>query len=249
MQFSRTITGRVLTIFVAIGIASPAYSIDFIAKAGIGRKTSELIIRDRTFDPDFVMLNLSLTGSVERFFVSIDSETSIKDDVQSEVNGLVFYSRSDFNLTFGYGFDDFSAFAGVRTGETDANFSASNASFGTRSDGYYFGVSGGYFFEGKGNLSVSLAIASLDGEVSLAEPFVDTTAFTVTTPPENIEGSAVGYSLGISWQGEVSPDTLYNIDLKLNQFDFDDDVLFGGVDLSYEENFSTVSIGLTHFFE
>ena len=58
-------------------------------------------------------------------------------------------------------------------------------------------------------------------------------------PPDKIKGSAVGLSIGVGWQGQVTPSTLYNIDLKINQFDFQDDVVAGGVDLSYEENFST----------
>jgi hypothetical protein len=229
-------------------LASSAFAIDFIGKVAVGRKSSELIIRDRVFDPEFITLDLSLTGSIGRSFVSFNNEVSIKDDVQNESTGLVFYSREDTNITFGYGFDSFSAFAGFRKGETAANDTASNNAFGTRSDGYYLGVSSSYYFEGKGSLTGSIAIADLDGEVSLSEPLVDTTAFTVTSPPDTIKGSAIGYSLAIGWQGEVSPDTLYNIDLKINQFDFEDDVVFGGVDLSYEENFSTFSIGLTHFF-
>jgi hypothetical protein len=249
MKYFRVFIRPTLVFLIVIGFTSPAYPIDFVAKAAIGNKSSELIIRDRSFSPDFITVNLSLTGSIERYFVTIDNEFSIDADIETDPGGLIFYSREDTNVTLGYGFDDFSVFAGFRTGATDAHYTGNNGAFGTSSDGYYVGISAGYFFEGKGNLSASIAIASLDGEVSLSEPFVDTTAFTVTIPPDNIQGSAVGYSLGIGWQGEVSPDTLYNIDLKFNQFDFEDDVVFGGVDLSYEENFSTISIGLTHFFE
>ena len=234
---------------IIIGFAPHAYAVDFIGKMALGSKSSELIIRDRSFNPDFITLYLSLTASLDRFFVSVDHEFSIEDDIETDPGGLIFYSREDTNLSLGYGFDNFTLFTGFRTGATDAHYPGTNEAFGTSSDGYYVGISAGHYFEGKGNLSASIAIASLDGEVSLTEPFVDTTAFTVTDPPDNIQGSAVGYSLGIGWQGEVSADTLYTIDLKLNQFDFDDDVVFGGVDLSYEENFSTFSIGLTHFFE
>ena len=230
--------------------AQAVYAIDFIARAAVGNKSSELIIRDRSFNPGFITLDLSLTGTLDRYFVTINNEFSIKDDIETDPNGLIFYSREDINITFGYSLDQFTVFGGFRTGETNANYTANNSAFGTTSEGFYVGASKSYFFDGWGNLSGSVAVATLDGEVSLSEPFVDTSAFVVgTPPPSTIKGSAVGVSLAIGWSGQVSADTIYNIDLKINQFDFEDDVVFGGLDLSYEENFSTISIGLTHFFE
>ena len=41
---------------------------------------------------------------------------------------------------------------------------------------------------------------------------------------------------------------IIRLEYKLNQFTFNDDVIFGGLDLSYQENFTTFLIGLTHFF-
>ncbi|MGB5396422.1 MAG: hypothetical protein WBN96_04685 [Gammaproteobacteria bacterium] len=230
--------------------AEAVYAIDFIAKAAVGKKSSELIIRDRSFNPDFITLDLSLTGTLDRYFVTINNEFSIKDDIETDPNGLIFYSREDINITIGYSLDQFTVFGGFRSGDTNANYTANNSAFGTTSDGYYIGASKSYFFDGWGNFSGSIAVATLDGEVSLSEPFVDTSAFVVGTPPPSaIKGSAVGVSLALGWSGQVSADTIYNIDLKINQFDFEDDVVFGGLDLSYEENFSTIYLGLTHFFD
>lgn len=232
------------------GFHHSAHAIDFIAKAAIGQKSSELIIRDRSFTPDFITLDMSLTGTHDRYFLTFNNENSIKDAIETDPNGLIFFSRQDTNLTFGYSFDIATVFVGWRTGETDAYYTGKNNNFGTKSDGFYIGTSKSHYFKDKGNLNGSFAIASLDGEVSLTEPFVDTSAFVIgNPPPDNIKGSAVGFSLGIGWSGEVSDNTIYNIDYKLNQFDFEDDVVFGGLDLSYEENFSTFYIGLTHFFE
>lgn len=242
------------------GFNGTANAIDFIAKAAIGYKSSELIIRDRSFTPDFITLDLALTGTIDRYFLTIENEVSIKDAIESVPDGdgdgvndgLIFYSRQDTNITFGYGFDIATVFIGWRSGETTSHYTAENNEFGTKSDGFYIGTSKSHYFENKGNLSGSIAIASLDGEVSLTEPFVDTSAFIPgvgSTPPDTIKGSAIGFSLGIGWSGQVSDNTIYNIDYKLNQFDFEDDVVFGGLDLSYEENFSTFYIGLTHFFD
>ncbi len=246
-------------LLLAMGFTRAAHAIEFVGKMAIGNKTSELIISDRSFKPAFTTLDLSLTGTIDRYFVTFNNETSIKDDIESgpdgddpgtDPDGLIFYSREDLNITFGYSFDIVTAFVGYRQGETRAFYSDNNSAFGTTSKGYYAGVSKSHYFKGKGSLSGSFAIASLKGEVSLSEPFVDTRRFVVgNTPPDTIKGSAIGYSIGIGWQGQISADTIYSLDYKINLFGFDDDVVFGGLDLSYEENFSTLYIGLTHFFE
>jgi hypothetical protein len=228
---------------------------DVIAKAAIGNKSSELVIRGRSFDPSFVTLDLSLTSTFDNYFITFNNEFSIKDDVTSytdpndaSLDGLIFYSREDINITLGYSFDFITVFGGLRTGETDAHYTANSSSFGTTSEGYYVGVSKSYYYKDAGALTGSIAIASLNGEVTLSEPLVDTSAFVIVTPPANIKGSALGLSVSIGWAGQMSEDTLYNIDLKMNQFDFEDDVVAGGVDLSYQENFTTLYLGLTHFF-
>jgi len=258
MQYYRLLMGVFPALMLFAGQCTTAGAVDFVAKAAIGNKSSELIIRDRSFNPSFTTLDLTLTGAQDRYFVTINNEVSIKDDVGTDPNGLIFYSREDINLTFGYSFDQFTAFGGFRTGSTDANYTGNNGAFGTKSDGFYLGASKGYYFEGKGNLTGSIAVASLKGEVSLSEPFVDTSTLcgqTTTAPcpnggkaPSNIKGSAVGLSISVGWAGQVSADTLYNIDLKVNQFDFKDDAVFNGLDLSYQENFSTIYLGLTHYF-
>ena len=248
MRYSRTHISLMLALLLT-GYSGTASAIDIIAKAALGKQSYELIIRDRSFTPVFTTVDLSLTGAMDRYFMTINYAFSIESEIETDPNGLIFYSREDVNLTFGYSFDAFSVFAGYRNGATDANYTGNNSAFGTSADGFYIGTSASYHFEGKGSLSGSIAIAALDGEVSLSEPFVDTSAFVVgSPPPENIKGSAVGFSLGIGWSGQVSENTLYNIDLKINQFDFEDDVVYGGLDLSYEENLNTISIGLTHFF-
>lgn len=249
MKYKFFFSGTIVMLLMPVSY-NTAYAIDFIVKAAMGNKSSELIIRDRNFTPDFITLDLSLTATHDRYFLTINNEVSLKDAIETDPNGLIFFSRQDTNITFGYSFDIASVFAGWRTGETSAYFTGNSESFGTKSDGFYLGASKSYQFKDKGRLSGSLAIAQLNGEVSLTEPFVDTSAFVVgAPPPEVINGSALGFSVGIGWSGQVSEDTLYSIDYKLNQFDFEDDVVFGGLDLSYEENFSTFYIGLTHFFD
>ena len=257
--FITTLLSRKFSVFILdIGLCefAQAADIDVIAKASIGKKSSELVIRGRNFAPDFVTLDLLLTGAINNYFITINNELSIKDDIQSytdldnsNFDGLIFYSRADTNITFGYSFDIATVFVGMRTGETNAYYTANSRAFDTTSGGYYIGFSKNYVYKDVGAFNGSVAVASLDGEVALSEPFVDTSAFVVgATPPASVKGSAIGLSLGLGWTGRVSDDTNYSIDIKLNQFDFEDDVVFGGLDLSYQENFKTFSIGLTHFF-
>lgn len=255
-----------ITIFTT-GALQTANAINVITKVALNNKSSELIIRDRKFTPNFTTVDLSATGAIDRYFVTLNAESSVKDAVLTdgrENNGPTSYSRQDYNITFGYNFDFATVFGGLRTGNTDAKYATltssvvgtetiyklENKAFGTQSSGFYLGISKGFRFEGKGNLSASLAVASLDGTVSLSEPFVDTSVFLVgSPPPENINGSAIGTSIGITWSGKVSDNVDYSLSLKSNQFKFTDDVLFGGLDLSYQENFTTFSLGLTHFFD
>jgi len=224
---------------------------DFVGKIAFGQKSMDLSIRDRSFTPTFNTLDFTLTTLKENFYLSLNHDLSIKDPVGIDPNGLIFYSRTDTNLTFGYSVNNWlGVFAGFRTGETEAKYTGNNGAFGNSSDGFYLGASGSHYIEGRGNFGASLAIAQLDGEVALSEPFVDTSVFLVGAPPPSvITGSALGFSLGLNWTTAVSDNTLFNVDLKIHQYEFEDDVVFGGLDLSYEENFTTFYLGMTHFFD
>jgi len=228
-----------------------AAGFDFVGKIAFGVKNMDFKIRTRSFTPTFNTLDFVVTALKGPFYISLDHELSIKDPVGIDPNGLIFYSRTDTNLTFGYSVNDWlGVFAGFRKGETEAKYTANNGAFGNTSDGFYLGVSGSHYVEGRGNFSASFALANLSGEVALSEPFVDTSVFLVgATPPSSIKGSALGFSLGLSWTTDVSESTLFGADIKIHQYEFEDDVVFGGLDLTYEENFTTFYIGLTHFFD
>ena len=224
--------------------------IDVVGKMAIGEKTMDLKIRDRSFSPSFTSLKLSVTGVKGAFFTTLDHEVSIKDAIESDSKGLIFYSRKDSNLTFGYALSDhLNTFIGYRTGETEAFYTANNSAFGNSSEGPFIGVSSSYYLKDTGSIGVSLAIAKLTGKVSLTEPYVDTTAFKVgDSPPADINGSALGYSFGISWSSQTSDNMLYSLSAKIQRFEFDDEVVYGGLDLSYEENYNTIAFAITKYF-
>jgi hypothetical protein len=224
----------------------------FVGQAAIGQKGMELVIREQEFSPSFTTLDLSITAVKNKFYTSLAHERSIKDDIETDPTGLIFYSRLDTNLTFGYSLrENWNLFGGYRWGDTDMyyddNVNQLSRSFGASSEGIFLGASYSHGFK-KGTLSTSIAIASLKGEVSLTEPLVDTTAFTVITPPDVVEGDALGSSYSFVWTGEVSENTTYNLGLRIHRYTFDDKKVFAGLDLSYDENFTTISLGLSHFF-
>ncbi len=105
MKCEKVLLGSMVITLLMTGSYNTAHAIDFIARAAIGNKSSELIIRDRSFTPDFITLDLSLTGTHGRYFLTLNNENSIKDAIETDPNGLIFFSRQDTNLTFGYSFD------------------------------------------------------------------------------------------------------------------------------------------------
>ncbi len=217
----------------------------------LNHKNMDLKIRDRSFTPTFNTLGLLLSGNIDRFNLTLAYDKSIDDDIESDPSGLIFYSRQDTSLELSYlAARQLRISIGYRTGETESYYSAAPSdSFGTSEKGYFIRGNYEYGFGKKGTLSTSLAIAQLEGEVSLREPFVDTSAFVVgPPPPKNIEGDALGYSFGLRWTGPISDETYYTLGWKLHRYEFDDAVVYGGLDLSYEQNFDIYSLGLIHRF-
>ena len=215
----------------------------------LSQKSMELKIRDRSFKPNFTSLGLSLTGGIAPFYITFNHDQSIKDDIEADSGGLIFYSRLDTSLELSYILStQWRLSAGYRTGETESFYSTD--AFGTSEQGFFIGGNYAHGFGKKGTLSASLAIAQLDGEVSLREPFVDTSAFVVgPPPPTNVVGDALGFSFGLAWTGAISDKTQYSVGLKLHRYEFEDKQVFGGLDLSYDLNFTTYSFSLVHSFK
>jgi hypothetical protein len=237
-------------------LSTQAYALDIVSGVSLGNKSMQLKIDDREFTPSFVSLDFNITALLGKTYISVSHEQSIKDDIEgaedeSGTRGLIYYSRSDTSLTLGYPvFEYLNIFGGYRQGETSAYWSATSDSFGSSSQGAFLGGSTSYDMGKAGAIGFSLAVANLQGKVSLQEPFVDTQSILALNPdpPSDIEGSAVGYSLGLSWSGGITKDTSFVVAYKLHRYEFEDSENFGGTDLSYEENFSTISVGVNHFF-
>ena len=227
--------------------AAEENSLDYFVDLGMSSKQMELTIRDRKFEADFMTLDLAFTVAYGKFFATVTYEPSLKDDVRSDGSGLIFYSREDTTLTAGMSvFKGMSVFGGYRFGTTSGYYSASNGESLVESEGIFAGVSYSKSVADKGSAVVSLAIAQLSGTVSVNEPFVDRTA--IPTAPNEVDGDALGYSFGLRWVGQLGELSSYNVGLKIHRYEFEDQENFGGLDLSFTEDFTSISAGITRYF-
>lgn len=219
-----------------------------LGSIGLSQRNMELSIRDRHFNAQFTTLELALAKSFKPFFISLNHERSLNNDVRNNNgNGLLFFERHDSSLTFGARLNaHLSLFGGIRQGVTDSQFFNGASANGTaKSQGAYAGVSANYNVGRSGMLAASVAMARLAGEVTLNEPFVTR---TVTSAPALIDGRALGFSYSLRWTGALTAETSYNVQWRLQRYTFDDQVVFGGIDLSYRENFRSLMMGITHNF-
>lgn len=241
------LVGVIATTFQANASAESG-SLDYFVDLGMSSKQMNLSIRERDFEAEFLTLDLAFTVAYDKFFASFVYEPSVKDDVRSDGNGLIFYSREDTTLTAGMNvWPGVSVFGGYRQGTTSSYYSVSNDESLVESNGVFAGVSYNQSFKDKGSAVVSLAIAQLSGSVSLKEPFVDRGTIP-GTPPDQIDGDALGFSLGLRWVGQLSDVSTYNLGLKIHRYEFEDNTNFGGLDLSFKEDFTSLSAGITHYF-
>lgn len=246
--------------------------VSYITNIGIGNKSMTVKIGERESHALFTSLDASWSVVKNRWFASISYEQSIKDGLQyySEdivqngakvgyANGIIIHSRADLSLTAGFQlFSGISLFAGVREGQTDSYLSALQkqssvegiSSHGKiKSNGVFAGVSLSHRFAGGSSVSASVAMAKLNGSASLAEPYVDTTSFQYSSSfPSTVEGDALGFSYVLGWSNPLGERSAINLKAKLHRYHFEDNQvsLHGGVDLSYDENFTTGMIEFTY---
>ena len=227
-------------------------SLEFIGKIGSSVKNMELIIDDGTFNAQFTTLDISLTTAYNKLYLTLSHERSIQDDIISALDsngnpGLLFLSRQDNALTAGYNlWRNTSLFGGFRQGKTESHFNLSNQKLNVKSDGIFGGISYNHSVDNNNTIGLSIAAAQLSGEATLAEPF--TVRPNVPAVPENIDGDALGYSFSINWLSALSSTTNFNAGFKVQRYEFEDQVIFGGIDLSYEENYTSFSFGISRYF-
>ena len=86
-------TPLILTCLLLSSLVSNAQSedIDMVVKMSIVQKSLELGIRDRSFNPSFNAFDIAITGAMSNFYLTLDHDFSIKDSVETDPNGLIFF--------------------------------------------------------------------------------------------------------------------------------------------------------------
>lgn len=267
-----------IVMFAALGLlmSSKSFAEDWSFSGGFGFKyqTVDFAVANTEFKPLFVSNTLNIAASRDRIYINFEHDISVKDHQELEFgpNEILFIGmgRSDTNLTFGYLLNDSaSIFMGYKQATLDVKLNsviepsggapvptpppyvgnqprAQDVEFSDK--GLYVGASYTHNVGETGALSYSVAYADLDGEVSIMSAEYDVTTNTILRNFTKIDGSTSGISWGIVWTDGFAENVAYNIALKMNLYEFDDEVLLGGNDLSTEETFTILSIGLRKYF-
>ncbi len=141
----------------------------------------------------------------------------------SDVRG----KRDEYSVSVGYQFlERYSVFAGYRDGDmewdqtrqdSDAFKIEMDGSF--ELDGPFIGAAFSLPIEDAGALTVKLAYADLDGELSTSE----TTSFPTGSRVVSYTGTSDAVSLGVAFTGAVSEQMGYSVGVDFHKFDFDMD--------------------------
>ena len=246
----------VVIIVLILTSAVSAQEMQISGSVGTSQQSMSLDIRDRSFQADFINLELAVTASVGRYYITVNRSNSVKDDAQTDGNGLLFYGREETAINVGANvWRRLSLFGGYRNGKTPAVYfdpaNSGGGEFSITSKGLFAGASYGFKL-GNGNLGVNIAVASLQGTVSLFEPFVERAKFVnnpnLTSVPDKVVGDAIGFSYGMAWQAQLGESSNYAVGLKLHRYNFEDSELVGGVDLSFQENYDIFFVTVVNHF-
>jgi len=232
---------------------------NIIPNAAINFKTSDFNISQTAFDPKYTTLNLTLTSTYNKFFISGNFDQSIKDESKFFIDGSQSFifnaTRVDSGLTFGYNiWKSLSVYGGYIYGKTDItlfsqeailpmttnpvpNPSEANTSVSFEEEGLFLGTSYGIEFT-KGSINLGIGYADLDGEIQ----------FLALNGSNIVPGDTTGFSYAINWTAPLSGTLNYNIGIKIKQFKFKDTRNPKSEDLSFNENFTIFIVGVSNYF-
>jgi len=232
-RWFRTLSVAVVALIpVSSGADSSDGGLAVVPKLGISYKNVALEASGgrKTFSPNFVTLDVGLTMAYKAVYLSLGYDTSIKDDIEHNTtpsgsgtpDDSIFYaSRDDAAATLGYNvWRGLSIFGGYKYGKFDATLFAdvvsskpTNATVAFVTRGPFLGVGYSFRFAGKGSLDLSVAYASMDGELKQS----------TASGAISVKGDATGFSYGVAWSGALSDSAGYAVGLKATRYSFDGD--------------------------
>ena len=195
---------------------------EFYPSVGIGLNQLHFKRPSGSVNATYKTLNMGLTATRGKYFISVDGEWLGKANLQ---NGVDFTSveREDQTLTMGMIFGRTSAFAGYTSAETKDDF-LSEFHF---DEGFFIGA-GHDFPIGNSTLGLSIGYANLDGRI-----YEDGVGLK-----ESGRTQGLSYRIGIS--GPFRKDMGYKVFVRLRSYDFnsggvitDKDILSLGASISF----------------
>lgn len=247
----------------------------FSGGVGVKYQTVDFSISGDTLKPLFVSNTLNFTAVKDRIYLNIEYDISTKDHQELSIDAneaqFIDMSRSDTNFTFGYILNNStSVFFGYKSAALDVKLDtvvdpdggtpapppapvvgnavrAQDVEF--KDAGFYIGASYSHNVGDTGSFSYSAAYADMDGEVSIRGAEYQPATNTLFVFSERTEGTTSGLSLGITWNDSFTETANYSVALKVNLYEFEDEALsIGSDDLSTDETFTILSIGLRKYF-
>lgn len=216
-------------------------------------------------DISFPSANIPIALTMNNWQLSLNASTSLSDADIAEEEDIGQASRRDMDMTLGYRVTKkWSLFAGFKYGKTDMTFiprdldeeDAGQDTFERIDESYmqkgpFIGASYSWQFEKAGNLSVSLAYASLNATNNFAantdeeEEEEELVEFDDLTG--QIKGDTKGFSYGLSWTMPLSSNLLFQTRFKIN--DYQQDIIVDGERFeNIDETFTTLHVGLAYVF-
>ncbi|MDH5648021.1 MAG: hypothetical protein OEY67_00070 [Gammaproteobacteria bacterium] len=237
----------------------------FSGGAGVKYQTVDFEIANISFSPLFVSNSLNFTAFKDNFYMSVEHDISTKDHQELTISAneaqFINMGRTDTNFTVGFlATSSLNVFAGYKLATLNAkldtvldpDFTGDNAPRAQdvefKDSGFYVGASYTQRFGDSGALSYSAAYADMDGEVSFTGAEYDPGTNTIKTFSAKTEGTTSGISLGITWSDSFSESSTYNVAFKVNLYEFEDEALTTGENMSTKETFTILSIGLSKYF-
>jgi hypothetical protein len=210
------------------------------------------------FNTTLITINPGVAVAYRRVYVNINFDKSIDSASTTQIeNGLpamLTMSRSDAVLTLGYRvFDSVSLYAGWLSGEIGAYLigERQTAGLGTyvfytqeisyTEKGPFAGIAFAHNFSDKGSVSISVAYAKLDGEISQTRY---TGGATPGTAYDNNGSDVKGLSYSLIWTGPLNGSMSYRLGVKSTRYEGD----AIGSEPGINEYYTSLFLGLTNTF-
>lgn len=183
------------------------------------------------FDVTFKILGVGGTFSKDGYYFDLSYQKSLDEEDSFTLEDPLIPGgsftetfegdREDITITFGRKILDnrVGIYAGYKTGKSEAS-GDQGQHLKFEEKGFFIGTNYAWTIGDKGVLSVNLAIADLDGDLTedVTNPLFDSVTVPLTI---NASSDAQGLSYGLSWSSRLSDNLSYSLSLDAKSYTFD----------------------------